>query len=211
MPQGRPMQGEFYRHFKNKMYQIVGVATHSETREKLVIYQALYGNYGIYARPYDMFISEVDHEKYPEVEATYRFTYVDPSLLGNQTAERAEIAATAENPAQENEKKAAQEAETVTTAESGLDENLVREYPDEEVDPELKGALIQFMKFLDTDSMDEKYKILIDMRSDITDQLIDNMAASLDFVIDDGPLDKRYEELLTCVRTRQRFETNRFR
>lgn len=201
MPQGRPMQGEFYRHFKNKMYQIVGVATHSETREKLVIYQALYGNYGIYARPYDMFISEVDHEKYPEVEATYRFTYVDPSLLGNQTAE------TAENPAQENEKK----AETVTTSESGLDENLVREYPDEEVDPELKGALIQFMKFLDTDSMDEKYKILIDMRSDITDQLIDNMAASLDFVIDDGPLDKRYEELLTCVRTRQRFETNRFR
>ncbi|MCR5668258.1 MAG: DUF1653 domain-containing protein [Lachnospiraceae bacterium] len=186
MPQGRPMQGEFYRHFKNKMYQIVGVATHSETREKLVIYQALYGNYGIYARPYDMFISEVDHEKYPEVEATYRFTYVDPSLLGNQT-------------------------ENTATAESGLDENLVREYPDEEVDPELKGALIQFMKFLDTDSMDEKYKILIDMRSDITDQLIDNMAASLDFVIDDGPLDKRYEELLTCVRTRQRFETNRFR
>lgn len=208
MPQGRPMQGEFYRHFKNKMYQIVGVATHSETREKLVIYQALYGNYGIYARPYDMFISEVDHEKYPEVEATYRFTYVDPSLLGNQTAA---TAATVENTAQENEKKAAQEAEAFTTAESGLDENLVREYPDEEVDPELKGALIQFMKFLDTDSMDEKYKILIDMRSDITDQLIDNMAASLDFVIDDGPLDKRYEELLTCVRTRQRFETNRFR
>lgn len=207
MPQGRPMQGEFYRHFKNKMYQIVGVATHSETREKLVIYQALYGNYGIYARPYDMFISEVDHEKYPEVEATYRFTYVDPSLLGNQT----ENTKAAENSAQENEKKAAQEAETVTTSESGLDENLVREYPDEEVDPELKGALIQFMKFLDTDSMDEKYKILIDMRSDITDQLIDNMAASLDFVIDDGPLDKRYEELLTCVRTRQRFETNRFR
>lgn len=207
MPQGRPMQGEFYRHFKNKMYQIVGVATHSETREKLVIYQALYGNYGIYARPYDMFISEVDHEKYPEVEATYRFTYVDPSLLGNQT----ENTEAAENSAQENEKKAAQEAETVTASESGLDESLVREYPDEEVDPELKGALIQFMKFLDTDSMDEKYKILIDMRSDITDQLIDNMAASLDFVIDDGPLDKRYEELLTCVRTRQRFETNRFR
>ncbi len=203
MPQGRPMQGEFYRHFKNKMYQIMGVATHSETREKLVIYQALYGNYGIYARPYDMFISEVDHEKYPEVEATYRFTYVDPSLLGNQT----ENTKAAENPAQENEKK----AEPVTASESGLDENLVREYPDEEVDPELKGALIQFMKFLDTDSMDEKYKILIDMRSDITDQLIDNMAASLDFVIDDGPLDKRYEELLTCVRTRQRFETNRFR
>ena len=69
----RPKTGERYRHFKNKESEIIDIAIHSETKELMVLYQALYGQGLTYVRPYEMFKEKVDKVKYPNVKQEYRF------------------------------------------------------------------------------------------------------------------------------------------
>ena len=190
-----PKPGELYRHFKNKLYQIVTVATHSETGEKLVIYQALYDNFGVYARPLDMFVSEVDHEKYPDVKQKYRFERITPQTKRTDTQVKSEAVR--------------QSAAKMPEAGSVQVQTSKAQVADADDD---QAPNPQLIKFLDADTLEEKYNILVSMSDTITDRLLDDMAVVMDVVLPEAPLMERYEDLKNIIRTRQHYEfANRLR
>ncbi len=74
--------GKTYRHFKGNLYKVIDIVYDSESNndkelKKVVIYEALYGEHLKWARPYDMFASKVDKEKYPDIKQVYRFEKID--------------------------------------------------------------------------------------------------------------------------------------
>lgn len=177
-----PKTNEIYRHFKGNLYRIVTLATHSETGEQLVVYQALYGDYTVYARELSMFMGRVDREKYPDAQQEDRFVLL-PQLVGQEPM------AAGEQPLPKETAKP-QETETAET-ETALDPLL--------------------LQFLDADTYREKLNLLAALRPRITDDMINTMAVSLDVEVNDGELGERYEALKACLLTMERYECNRLR
>lgn len=184
-------QGQFYRHFKNRLYQIVAIAEHSETKEKMVVYQALYGSYGVYVRPYEMFVSEVDHAKYPDVTQKYRFELVEMPETGDTT---------------EQEKTAVpMEPENVRAPETLASAAKTEEvYADGEVNPIL-------LEFLDAETLEEKMHLMAYHRNQMDENLLNSIAISLDLVVEKKNIQEKYDEILNCLSMMEKFECNRFR
>lgn len=198
-----PKPGELYRHFKNKLYQIITVAQHSETGEKLVIYQALYGDFKTYARPLDMFVSEVDHQKYPDAGQVYRFEKVEPEQKAGF-----EQKAGSEQKVEPEQKAVTQQKEDCGNTDSYAGSQAISQENNDNAGQINPGLL----EFLDAETFDEKYNVLVSMRDNIDDKLIDDIAVVMDVVIPEGKLMDRYDDLKNTIRTRQRYEfSNRLR
>ena len=191
-----PHPQEIYKHFKGNLYQIVTIAEHSETGEQLVVYQAMYGDFKIYARPLSMFTEEVDRTKYPEVTQQYRF-----ELQGPKRSRQFTQAAWAEPLAPEAEQ-VAPAAETIASETETIESTLESEEPN--IDP-------MVLEFLDADSYEQKLNILAALHHRITGEMLTTMAIATDIEIGEGDLETRYDSLKSCLQTLEKYECNRLR
>ena len=192
--------GGFYRHFKDKLYQVKGTAIHSETKEKMVIYQGLYGSYEMYVRPYDMLLSEVDHIKYPDVVQKYRFELIDIKTGKSLEADYEE-----NNQNMESEK--SEELEKLEKLEE-LEESKESKESEESEESEEDSKLI---RFLDAYDYKEKLDILTSMRGELNDGLIDIMAESIEVAVPEGDITDRYNSLRKCLMAHTKYEGLRLR
>lgn len=186
--------GGFYKHFKNKLYKVDNIVYHSETKEALVLYQALYGDFKQYVRPLDMFMSEVDHVKYPEVKQKYRFSQVTLDEFGNVSP--IDEAETAFSKAEEVFATAGQIEATSPETDSSSKEDRI-------------ASLVE--KFLDSKEYEDKLDALLLLNNNINDDLIDLFAESLDIVVEKGNLADRVRSLKAVLQAHTKYEGGRLR
>ena len=209
-----PRPQEIYQHFKGNLYQIITVAEHSETGEKLVIYQALYGDFKVYARELGMFTSPVDRVKYPNATQEYRFERVTPAAQPvyathptAQPATQATYAAqTAAQPTAQPVTQATYAAQTATqpATQPAAQPTSVAEEGGADLDPLL-------LEFLDADGYEAKLNILAALHHRITQDMITIMAVASDVEVAEGELEDRYVQLRNCLLTMEKYECNRMR
>lgn len=220
-----PKPYEIYRHFKGNTYQILAIAKDSEDGHLIVVYQALYGSYEIYARDLVQFMSPVDHINYPEVEAQYRFTKVEsaqPIVNGgnvhsyNRSDSKTDtgysdsrsnskantVHSESRSDVNVNAEYQSSQSDEKTNAGHQDDRSDVKTDTDYQMDPQVEA-------FLDADSYEEKLNILAGLHRRITDDMLQIMALTMDIELNPGSTQERYDELKNCLLTRDKFEADR--
>ena len=192
-----PQAGEIYQHFKGKLYRIVTLATHTETGEQLVIYQALYGEFQVFARPLSMFLEKVDAKKYPDAAGKDRFMRIP---MAEAAAVPQPVPAPSENPVEPRPAAMSSESTVESRAVAASSENSVEPQPD-------PGLLA----FLDADSYEEKLEVFAALEGKADLHMLNAIAASLDLELSEGSLEEQYDTLKSCLMTLERYECNRLR
>ncbi|MCD7824362.1 MAG: DUF1653 domain-containing protein [Clostridiaceae bacterium] len=199
MRRSEPVSGEFYRHFKGKLYQVLTVAKDSGTGKEQVVYQALYPPYEKWVRELSEFMGPVDRKIYPDAQQQNRFELVAPDCFG-ETVSQAEP---------EKEKK---ELALVTDAE--LEKALKTGQPERYLAGRIEGDEIArrgFLLLLDAGTFREKRQIFLGLKQYLDARLLGNIAVALDIVLEDGDTQQQYESILSCLDKFEHYEGGRLR
>ena len=192
-----PQAGEIYQHFKGKLYRIVTLATHTETGEQLVFYQALYGEFQVFARPLSMFLEKVDAKKYPDAAGKDRFMRIP---MAEAAAVPQPVPASSENPVEPRPAAMPSENPVESRPAAASSESPVEPQPD-------PGLLA----FFDADSYEEKLEVFASLEGKVDLHMLNAIAASLDLELSEGSLEEQYDTLKSCLMTLERYECNRLR
>ncbi len=231
-----PRAQEIYRHFKGNLYQVQAVAVHTETREQLVIYQAMYGDFKVYARPLDMFTGLVDREKYPDADQVFRFQLQGPEagrqlaqttqlqggtgMIGTaemqNTGARDSATAEGENPGAQGSATAEGENPGAQGPAAAERENMTAQgaaltgrEPEEISEPEEPGIDPLVLEFLDARTYEQRLNVLAALHHRITNEMITTMSLCCDIEVQGEDVEQRYEELKQCLMMKERFEIKR--
>jgi hypothetical protein len=180
-----PQPYELYRHFSGKLYQVLVLAKEAQSGDMLVIYQALYGDYQIYAGDYKWFMGMTFKGEGGNENCVQRFQPTNPK-------------ATPVIPQKER-----LTVESVSASNSQHGQTCI-ETDEIELDPLL-------IEFLDSDTYEAKLNILSALHHRITDGMVTTMAVSCDIEVDEGDVEERYASLRSCLLTLEKYECNRLR
>lgn len=210
MERKRPVPGMFCRHFKGNIYQIRELAKDSETEEDMVIYQGMYPPFQVWVRPLSMFLDRVDQDKYPDCRQQYRFEFVVFQNTSQQDVMQDSVVDNTTDSVSRQEMDSA--AELVSDRE--LREILINDRGEKLLTGRMTDEEIArrgFLALLDADTYREKRQILVGLREYLNELYLNNLAAALDIVLEEGSSQEHYDTLLHCLETYEKYEGGRLR
>ena len=210
-----PVAGQIYKHFKGNLYKVLAVAVHTESEEKLVVYQSVENPDRVFARPLEMFMSDIDRFRYPLIRAKYRFTLVsepeeetDEPLKTNaaesETPQPSEDTLAASIPSSEQEEETEPSKIEVTEEQSDDDSAVYKDNGELVIDPYVE-------RVLDEKEFSKKIEFFEMLRGKCSEDMLTTIAISLDIQLQEGSIEDKYSQILRTLKMHEKYETSRLR
>lgn len=203
--------GEFYKHFKGQLYQVRALAENSEDNTPMVVYQAMYAPFKIWVRPLSTFLEKLDKEKYPDAAQEYRFERIILDDRQNTEAVEPDIVQSEKSAAVTN---TIHPEEVITVSDEEITDALLSG----QVERKLSGKISDnqlaakgLMIFLDAENYHDKRHIFSSLEPYLNDTMLNNIAVTLDLVLDEGSKEQHFDTILNCLETHEHYECNRLR
>lgn len=197
-----PVAGQIYKHFKGNLYEVLAVAVHTESEEKLVVYQSVDNPDRVFARPLEMFMSDIDRFRYPLIRAKYRFTLVsepEEETNGEETKEEETKEETLNEDTKEEDVK-----DEETEEQSDDDSAVYKDNGELVIDPYVEGVL-------DEKEFSKKIEFFEMLRGKCTEDMLTTIAISLDIQLQEGSIEDKYSQILRTLKMHEKYETSRLR